>query len=136
MTKSDILPAAKVLLEALPGGIPVVIDDYSQAASVLVDAALAAGHCLVLRPLLSGKLSSQSGARVAEKVNFSVHVRVNPQVPIAAYQLHDAITTALCGTLSFAAKAGTTEGDTFALVPDDKGLFTHSLFYHVLTTNS
>lgn len=138
MTRAEIIPAAQVLLEQIPGGIPVEVDDYSAAAKQRIDAHLLVGHCLVLKPLLSGKLVSQAGARVSQKVNLQVHVRINPQYlasPSVAYQLHDAITTKLCGSQSFAAKAATTDGDTFALMPDDNGLFTHSLFFHVLVTN-
>jgi hypothetical protein len=138
MKRSEVLPAVKALLEEIPGGIPVVIDDYSRAASQKMDAFLLTGHCLALKPLLSSKRTSQAGARVAEHVNFTVHVRVNPEKIVtgfSAYDLHDAIIAKLCGSLSLSAKAGTTEGDSSSLLPEDLGLLSHALFFHVLITN-
>lgn len=138
MKRSAVLPAVKTLLEEISGGIPVVIDDYRRATTQEMDDALLVGHCLALKPLLSSKRTAQTGARVAEHVNFTVHVRINPEKVAAGfsvYDLHDAIIAKLCGDLSLSAKAGTTEGDSSALLPEDLGLISHALFFHILVTN-
>lgn len=137
MKRSEILPAAKALLEQLPGGIPVVIDDYSAAVRQEIADHVLTGHCLVLRPLLSSKVTGQSGERVTSLVNFTVHVRINPErraEDLNTDDLQDAIIRKLCGTLPFAAKAGTTDRDLSALLPEDTGLKSDALFFHVLVT--
>ena len=138
MKRSEIIPAVKVLLDTIPGGIPVVIDNYSAAASKAMSDALLVGHCIAVKPLLASKKTAQAGARVTENVNFTVHARINPDkiaAGFSAYDLHDAILSKLCGSLPLSAKAGTTEGDVTALVTEDTGLCTHALFFHVLVTN-
>lgn len=138
MEMSAVIPAVQALLESLPSGIAVVYDDYSRKAKTAMDDALLDGHCLAIKPLLSGKKTAQTGARVTELCNLTVHVRINPDKVAAGfnpYALHSEIKAKLCGDQALAAKAGTTDGDSFALLPEDLGLLSHALFFHVLVTN-
>ena len=138
MTRASILPAVKAILEALPEAFPVVLDDHSQVAGAACDDAARAGHSLVVQPLLSSKRTGQAGARVSEHCNFTVHVRINPTKITAGfdvYAFHDRLIAALCGSASLRALAGSTEGDSSALIPEDLGMLTHALFFHVLVTN-
>lgn len=138
MKRSAVIPAVQTLLESLPGGIPVVYDDYSRKSKQAMDDHALEGHSLVIKPLLTGKKTAQAGARVTELCNLTVHVRINPDKVVAGfdpYELQDAIIAKLCGDQALAAKAATTDGDSFAHIPEDPGLFTHALFFHVLITN-
>lgn len=138
MKRSAVIPAVQALLESLSGGIPVVYDDYSHKSKQAMDDQALEGHSLVIKPLLTGKKTAQAGARVTELCNLTVHVRINPDKVATGfdpYELHDEIVAKLCGDHALAAKAGTTDGDSFAIVPEDLGLFTHALFFHVLITN-
>lgn len=139
MNRASVLPTVKGLLEMLPEAFPVLIDDHSQAVAALVDDAARTGHSLVLQPLLSSKRVTQAGARVSEHVNVAVHVRINPAKVMGGfdtYVFHDAVIAALCGSPVLRAQAGSTEGDSSALIPDDLGMLTHALFFHIQITNT
>lgn len=138
MKRSLILSSVKTLLESIPGAPTVVIDDFSATASRAMDSALQSGHCLALKPVLGSKRLSQAGARVAELADIAVHVRVNPEHLVSGfstYDLQDSIIAKLCGTLALSAHAGTAAGESSALIPDDLGLLTHALFFHIPVTN-
>jgi len=140
MKRSALIPAIEQRLREVFPTYGVIVDNFSRAAADAMETALRdTGVCLAIKPLLASKRASQAGERVAELVDFAIHVRVNPEkVPetFNTYQAQDDLIARLCGDLPLAARAGSSDGgDVTTLVPEDHGCLTHAVLFHVQTTN-